>query len=140
MSQVTEYATNFATIRGLLGNPTMTCIKPRTAWTNVPAGNTYDPSYDRYVDGTGAVWDETTVTLASDVVNIIPGDGASLLELIEGGVITLGDRMVRILPADQTTVNVAAWIVLDGVTYDKVELTPFPAAVPLWYTVHLRKR
>ena len=140
MSQVTEYAANFATIRALLGSPTMTCVKPRTDWTNVPAGYAYDPSYDRYVNSAGVVWDETTVTLASDTVNIIPGDGASLLELIEGGVMTLGDRMARILPADYTTVNAAAWIVLDSVTYDKVELTPFPAAVPMWYTVHLRKR
>lgn len=140
MSQVAAYASNFATIRAMLGNPTMTCVKPRTDWTNVPDGYAYDPSYDRYVNAGGTVWDETTVTLASDTVNIVPGDGASILELIEGGVMTLGDRMVRILPADLTTVNAAAWIVLDSATYDKVELTPFPASVPMWYIVHLRKR
>jgi hypothetical protein len=135
-----NYTRDFATIHGMIGKPAMTCVKPRTAWTNVPAGYTYNPAYDRYVNAGGTVWDETTVTLASDRVEIIPMDGQTLLDLIQGGVIIVGDRVVHIKAADYTTVNNAAWIVLDGLNYDKVEITPFPAAVPLWYIVNLRKR
>jgi hypothetical protein len=134
-----SYATDFATIRAIAGNPTMTCVRPRTSWTNVPAGYTYDLAYDRYMSGS-TVWDETTVILASDSIEIIPMDGQALLDLIQGGMITVGDRVVHIKAADYTTVNAAAWIVLDGTNYDKVEITPFPASVPLWYIVNLRKR
>ena len=135
-----SYARDFDIIRGVIGNPTMTCVKPRAQWTNVPAGYTYDATYDRYVDGSGVVWDETTVTLSSDSVDIVPMDGQSVLDLIAGGIITTGDRVVHIQAADYTTVNSSAWIVLDSTNYDKVGITPFPASVPLWYIVALRKR
>jgi hypothetical protein len=138
---VTNYARDFAAIRAIAGNPTMTCVRPRTGWTSVvPAGYAYDLAYDRYVDGSDTAWDETSVTLPSDSVDIIPMDGQTLLDLIQGGMITVGDRVVHILAADYTTVNNAAWIVLDSLNYDKVEMTPFPASVPLWYIVNLRKR
>lgn len=140
LDRLMSYAAHFDVIRGVLGNPTMTCIKPRAEWTNVPAGYTYDAVYDRFVSGAGAVWDETTVTLASDSVDIVPMDGQNMLDLIAGGVITIGDRTVHVQAADYNTVNSAAWIVLDSIKYDKVELTPFPASVPLWYIVQLRKR
>jgi hypothetical protein len=135
-----NYARDFATVHAMIGGPTMTCIKPRTDWTNVPAGYAYDAGYDRYVNAGGSVWDETSVTLESDSVDIIPMDGQTLLDLIQGGMITVGDRAVHILAADYTTVNNAAWIVLDSLNYDKVEMTPFPASVPMWYIVNLRKR
>ena len=135
-----NYARDFATIHAMIGSPTMTCIKPRADWTNVPAGYAYDLTYDRYVNVGGDVWDETSVTLESDSVDIIPMDGQTLLDLIQGGMITVGDRVVHILAADYATVNDASWIVLDSLNYDKVEITPFPAAVPMWYIVNLRKR
>lgn len=135
------YAIDFATIRAKLGSPTITCVRPRSGWTSVvPAGYAYDAVYDRYVDSGGVVWDETSVTLPTDTVNIIPLEGETISSLIASGIMIVGDRAAYILPADYTTVNNASWYVLDSITYNKVSLTPFPASVPLWYTLQLRKR
>ena len=122
--------------------PTMTCIKPRSTWGSgtVPSGYSYDADYDKYVDSSGTVWDESSATLPSDTVEILPGGGLSALDLEAGGIVDTGDRFVRIQPGSLTTVQNAQWVVLDTFTYDIGEITAEPAGAALWYRVQLRKR
>lgn len=145
-----SYATTFANLRTKAGSPTLTCIKPRSEWSGlsaVPAGYSYDADYDVFVDVSGNTWKPDQGDSwgsggePSDSVNFLPTIGGMLaLDLMMGGLVDTGERSGRILPADKTTVEDAAWIELDSQTYDLAELTPAPAGNPLWYSVRLKKR
>lgn len=144
-----SYASDFAMMRQMVGNPTMTCIDARSGWAAdnaVPAGYTYDADYDVYMDESGNTWKPDAGGSwgsggePSTEVDILPSTGLATLELVSGGIIDTGNRTVRILPADLSTVTGAQWIELDGYTYDVEEASPFPAGNALWYTVRLRKR
>lgn len=136
-----SYEQSFRRLRQLAGNPTMKVVKDREEWSSVvPSGYSYDADYDRFVSSSGTVWDETTVSLPYTTVNILPSSGVAALDLAVGGITDTGDRRVRILPADKTTVEAGQWVELDGHKYDLGQITAFPAGAALWYDVELRKR
>lgn len=134
------YATDFAALRIVAGSPTMRCIKPKAEWTGVPAGYSYDADYDAFVNISGTVWTPTTADLEYDDVDILPSFGNVEWELIPGGLSETGAQTVRILPADQATVEAAQFFLLDEVEYVLRECTPFPKGAALWYTVNMDKR
>lgn len=136
-----SFLTAFARLHTLAGNPTMECIEARSEWSSVvPAGYAYDADYDRYVNNSGTVWDETSVTLPSDDVDILADSGLVGFDLVAPGLADAGDRFVYIKAADQSTVAAAQYVVLDSQKYDVREITPFPAGNAQWYTVQLTRR
>lgn len=139
-----SFAQDFALLRSLAGNPTLTCVKPRSAWVSVPTGYTFDAIYDAFVNVGGEVWKPTSSAAlnAADyaTVAILPGAGTLEKSLVAGGLVDQGDRFVRILPASLATVQAAQWMELDSMTYDLAEATPYPAGAALWYILRLRKR
>ena len=138
------FAQDFAQMRAMAGWPVLTCVKPRTAWASVPAGYTFDASYDAYLNSGGTVWKPKTsadLTAADyETVAILPGAGTLEKQLVAGGLVDQGDRFVRILPASLATLQAAQWMELDSMTYDLAEATPYPAGAALWYILRLRKR
>jgi len=138
------FAQDFTQMRALAGWPVLTCVKPRTAWTSIPSGYTFDASYDAYINSSGTVWKPTSSAAlnAADytTVAILPGAGTLEKSLVAGGLVDQGDRFGRILPASLTTVQAAQWLELDSMTYDLAEATPYPAGAALWYILRLRKR
>jgi len=139
-----SFAQDFAMMRQVAGSPVLTCVKARSAWTSVPAGYTFDASYDAYINSGGTIWKPTSSASlnAADyaTVAILPGAGSLEKALTAGGLVDQGDRFVRILPGSLATVQAAQWLELDGMTYDLAEATPYPAGAALWYVLRLRKR
>lgn len=139
-----SFAQDFAMMRQVAGSPVLTCVKPRSVWTSIPTGYTFDASYDAYINGSGTVWKPTSSAAlnAADytTVAILPGAGTLEKSLVAGGLVDQGDRFGRILPASLATVQAAQWMELDGMTYDLAEATPYPAGAALWYILRLRKR
>ena len=138
------FAQDFTQMRAVAGWPVLTCVKPRSVWTSIPTGYTFDASYDAYINGSGTVWKPTSSAAlnAADytTVAILPGAGTLEKSLVAGGLVDQGDRFVRILPASLATVQAAQWMELDSMTYDLAEATPCPAGAALWYILRLRKR
>jgi len=128
----------------MAGWPVLTCVKARTAWTSVPAGYTFDASYDAYINGAGTIWKPTSSASLSandyGTVAFLPGAGSLEKALTAGGLVDQGDRFGRILPGALATVQAAQWLELDGMTYDLAEATPYPAGAAMWYVLRLRKR
>ena len=128
----------------MAGWPVLTCVKARTAWTSVPAGYTFDASYDAYINGAGTIWKPpSSAALAVNdygTVAFLPGAGTLEKALTAGGLVDQGDRFGRILPGVLATVQAAQWLELDGMTYDLAEATPYPAGAAMWYVLRLRKR
>ena len=139
-----NYAASFARMRSLAGNPLLTCVKARALWASVPAGYTFDASYDAYINGSGTIWKPTSsANLSSSdysTVAFLPGAGTLEKALTAGGLVDQGDRFGRILPASLATVQAAQWLEIDGLTYDLAEATPYPAGAAMWYVLRLRKR
>lgn len=138
------YASTFARMRQLAGNPVLTCVKPRAQWTGTPSGYAYDADYDAFIDNDGDIWrPASTADLnANDYVTVpfLPMSGENTLELSMAGIIDAGSRFGHVLPADKTTVATAQWCELDGYTYNDVALSAMPAGAPQWYVVRLGKR
>ena len=134
----------FTQLRAMAGWPVLTYVKARTAWTSVPAGYTFDASYDAYINGGGTIWKPTSsAALAVNdygTVAFLPGAGSLEKALTTDGLVDQSDRFVRILPASLATVQAAQWLELDGMTYDLAEATPYPAGAAMWYVLRLRKR
>lgn len=139
-----SFEQDFTQMRAVAGWPVLTCVKPRSAWTSIPSGYTFDASYDAYINSGGTVWKPTSSAAlnAADytTVAILPGAGTLEKSLVAGGLVDQGDRFVRILPASLATVQAAQWLELDSMTYDLAEATPYPAGAALWYILRLRKR
>jgi hypothetical protein len=139
-----NYASTFARMRQMAGNPVLIYVKARTAWTSVPAGYTFDASYDAYINSGGTIWKPTSSASlnANDygTVAFLPGAGSLEKALTAGGLVDQGDRFGRILPGSLATVQAAQWLELDGMTYDLAEATPYPAGAAMWYVLRLRKR
>ena len=139
-----NYAASCHRMRAMAGWPLLTCIKPRTQWTSVPAGYTFDALYDAYIDNAGAVWaPASSASLSSNDYNTVaflPGAGTLEKTLVAGGLVDQGDRFGRILPGALSTVQAAQWLELDDMTYDLAETTPYLAGVAMWYVLRLRKR
>lgn len=133
------FSAAFTSLRAMIGNPTLRCIRP---WASqaIPTGYTYSATYKRYVNAGGTVWEPATSSLLYDDVAILPGSGSAGVELVAAGMTDTGDRTVRILPASLTTVDAAAFYVIDGFEYVKTEVSPFPSGRPQWYTVRMIKR
>ena len=139
-----NYAASFHALRNLAGNPVLTCVKPRTEWTSVPAGYTFDESYDAYLNVGGTVWkpvDTDDLAIADyTTVPFLPGAGNAALELVAGGLVDTGSRFGRVLPGDIATVRAAQWFEINGFTYVLGDASPFPAGAALWYSLRLDKR
>lgn len=139
-----NYATSFARLRQLAGNPTLTCVKARAEWVSVPSGYTFDASYDAYLNGSGTVWKpvDTDDLNATDYVTVpfLPGAGNAEIALVAGGLVDQGDRFGRVLPGDIATVQAAQWLELDGFAYDLREATPMPGGAAMWYQIRMGKR
>lgn len=133
------YVQAFNALHKMAGSPTMRCIQPRSAWT-VPSGYSFDTGLDRYVNGSGEVWEPTTSNLPYNTINILPPVGQELFELTAGGVVDSGSKTVRILAADRATVEAAEFIVLDSLEYRITESTPNVSGNPTGYTVRMTKR
>lgn len=134
-----SYAQAFNLLHAIAGKPTMRCIQPRSAWT-VPAGYTFDTGLDRYVNGSGTVWEPTTSSLPYNNVNILPPVGSELFELTAGGVVDAGSKTARILAADRATVEAAEFVLVDSLEYRVIESTPNVTGNPTGYTVRMAKR
>lgn len=138
------FAQDFTQMRALAGWPVLTCVKPRSAWTSIPSGYTFDVSYDAYINGAGTIWKPTSSAALAvndySTVAFLPGAGSLEKALTAGGLVDQGDRFGRILPGVLATVQAAQWLELDGMTYDLAEATPYPAGAALWYILRLRKR
>jgi len=119
--------------------PVLRCVLPRTLWA-VPTGYTYDAGLDAYTNLAGLTWTPVTANLPCVDVGILPSRGALEIDMVAGGLIDTGDRIVRILPADKAIIDSAAFFVLDGIEYNLAELTPNPAGAAMFYTVRLAKR
>ena len=140
MSLTTEFAADFATLHDdFAPSSVLRCISDKSTWT-ITAGYSYDKDYDRYVNSSGTVLTFTTSALPYTDVDILPGYGALALDLMAGGVVDTGERLVRVLNADIATVNAAEFFVLDSTEYSLVQATPMPAGNPLWWIVRLAKR
>ena len=104
-----NYASTFARMRQMAGNPVLTYVKARTAWTSVPTGYTFDASYDAYINSGGTIWKPTSSASlnAADyaTVAILPGAGSLEKALTAGGLVDQGDRFGRILPGSPALVN-----------------------------------
>jgi len=139
-----NYESSFARMRAMAGWPVLTCVKPRAQWTSVPAGYTFDASYDAYVNNASASWSPASSTdLAVNdysTAPFLPGAGTLEKSLVAGGLVDQGERFGRILPGSLVTVQAAQWLELDGKTYDLAEATPYPAGAAMWYVLRLRKR
>lgn len=139
-----SFAQDFALLRSLAGNPTLTCVKPRSAWVSVPTGYTFDAIYDAFVNVGGEVWKPTSSASLSTsdyvAVPFLPGSGSAELTLALAGVVDTGSRFGRVLPGDLATVQAAQWLEIDGLTYDLAEATPMPAGAAMWYSLRLAKR
>ena len=139
-----SFEQDFTQMRAMIGWPVLTCVKPRSVWTSIPTGYTFDASYDAYINSGGTVWKPTSSAAlnAADytTVAILPGAGTLEKSLVAGGLVDGGDRFARILPASLATVQAAQWLELDSMTYDLAEATPYPAGAALWYILRLRKR
>lgn len=139
-----NYATSFARLRQLAGNPTLTCVKARAEWVSVPSGYTFDADYDAYLNGSGAVWKPTSTSDLNPAdyvaVAFLPGAGDADLALVAGGLVDQGSRFGRVLPGDVATVQAAQWLELDGLTYNLGNVTAYPAGAAMWYSVRLDKR
>ncbi|MBK9003488.1 MAG: hypothetical protein IPM41_06385 [Sphingomonadales bacterium] len=135
---------DFTQMRALAGWPVLTCVKPRSAWTSIPSGYTFDASYDAYINSGGTIWKPTSSAdlNAADyaTVAVLPGAGSLEKSLTAAGLVDQGERFGRILPTSLATVQAAQWLELDGMTYDLAEATPYPAGAALWYILRLRKR
>jgi len=139
-----NYATSFARLRQLAGNPTLTCVKARAEWVSVPSGYTFDARYDAYLNGSGTVWLPTSTSdlNPADYVTVpfLPGAGDADLALVAGGLVDQGSRFGRVLPGDVATVQAAQWLELDGLAYNLGNVTAYPAGAAMWYSVRLDKR
>ena len=134
-----SYTQAFNLLHTVAGKPTMRCIGPRSTWT-VPAGYTWDDGVNRYVNGSGVVWEPATSSLPYTDVNILPPVGTELFELTAGGVVDSGSKSVRILAADRATVEAAQFILVDGLEYRVTESTPNVTGAPTAHTVSTTKR
>ena len=138
------FAQDFTQIRALAGWPVLTCIKPRSAWTSVPAGYTFDADYDAFINASGAIWKPTSSAdlSANDYVTVpfLPGSGSAEQALVAAGIVDTGSRFGRVLPDNIATVRAAQWLEIDGLTYDLAESTPYPAGAAMWYSLRLAKR
>lgn len=138
------YASTFARMRQLAGNPVLTCVKPRAQWTGTPSGYTYDEDADCFMNSSSETWRpaSTDDLNANDYVTVpfLPMSGESALELSMAGIIDSGNRYGHVLPADKATVATAQWCELDGYTYNDVALTAMPGGAAQWYVVRLSKR
>lgn len=139
-----DYASSFARMRAIAGWPVLTYVKPRAQWAGVPAGYSFDASYDAYINGASAIWKPVTSAdlNAADysTVAFLPGAGTLEKSLVAGGLVDQGERFGRILPGSLATVQAAQWLELDGMAYDLAEATPYPAGAAMWYVLRLRKR
>ncbi len=139
-----NYATTFARMRQMAGNPVLTCVKPRASWTSVPSGYSFNDDYDAYINSGGTIWKPTTTSDLSsndyETVDFLPGAGNAELSLMASGLVDMGSRFGRVLPGDVATVQAAQWLELDGFTYNLAEVTPYPAGAAMWYVVRLSKR
>lgn len=138
------FVQDFTQMRAMAGWPVLVCVKPRSAWRSVPAGYTFDASYDAYINSGGDAWRPTSSADLNVVdyatVPVLPGAGSLESALAAGGLVDQGERFGRILPGALATVQAAQWLELDSMTYDLAEATPYPAGAAMWYVLRLRKR
>lgn len=134
------FADTFDTLHDLAGNPTMDCVKPYSAWTDIPAGYSYNASGDVFMNVGGTTWRPTLADEPATSIDILPTNGAEGIELSLGGLVETGDRYVIILPASKTTTDACFAVLLDGTSYNIKETTAIPAGAAQWYTLRLVKR
>lgn len=127
------------------GQPVLTAVRPVSAW-NLPAGFTYDPTYDALTNGSGTVLPNPQAYWTTDTVYLVPVKRTADLDvLVAAGVVPAGTVDIYVLAADAATMQAAHACQINTQWYDVSDVGQAPVGYPggatgIWARVRLQRR